>query len=162
MPTGPPGNGQTATVECVSPMQIWIRRLIPLTVVACVALSVPVAFGKTSRGGRLTGAWSGYILGAPGSGIRRQHMRVVVNARETGGSWKISATCYGALTLESISSGYHHYFRKLAHGATCASGYVDCLKRAGANVYDAVTSPRGGEYDSGGTLRPVGLGRGDR
>jgi hypothetical protein len=136
-------------------MLVWIRRLIPLAVAAYVVLSVPVAFGTTSQRTKLTGAWSGYIAGDPSSGVKRQHMRVFVNAAETGGSWKISATCYGALTLESISDGYHHYFRKVAHGATCASGYVDCLKREGADVYDAVTSPRGGEYDSGGTLRRV-------
>ena len=136
-------------------MLVWIRRLIPLAVAACVALSAPVAFAKTSQGGKLTGTWSGYIAGDPGSGIKRQHIRVVVNANETGGSWKISATCYGGLTLDSISNGYHHYFRKLARGATCASGYVDCLKREGANIYDAVTSPRGGGYDSSGTLRRV-------
>lgn len=136
-------------------MLIWSRRLIPLAVAACVAVSAPIAFGKTSHGGKLTGTWSGYIAGAQGSGIKRQHMRVVVNAKETGGSWKISATCYGPLTLQSISNGYHHYFRKLARGATCASGYIDCLKPEGANIYDAVTSPRGGEYDSGGTLRRV-------
>jgi hypothetical protein len=136
-------------------MLVWIRRLIPLAVAASVALSASVAFGETSPGGKLTGTWSGYIAGGPGSGIKRQHMRVVVNPKETGGSWKISATCYGALALESISNGYHHYFRKLARGASCASGYVDCLKREGTNIYDAVTSPRGGEYDSSGTLRRV-------
>jgi hypothetical protein len=136
-------------------MLVWIRRLIPFAIAACVALSTPAAFGKASQGGKLTGTWSGYIAGVPGSGIKRQHMRVVVNARETGGSWKISSTCYGALKLESISDGYHHYFRKLAHGATCASGYVDCLEPDGANIYDAVTSPRGDAYDSGGTLRRV-------
>jgi len=80
---------------------------------------------------------------------------IVVNASETGGSWKLSATCQGPLTLDSISSGYHHYLRKLTPGATCAGGDVDCLKQAGANLYDAVTSHRGGAYDLSGTLRRV-------
>lgn len=137
-------------------MLVWIRRLMPLLVATCVALPAAVASGKASQGGKLTGTWSGYIVGVPGSGIKRQHIRVVVNAKETGGSWKISATCYGALRLDNISNGYHHYFRKLARGATCGAGYVDCLERDGANVYDAVTSPRGDAYDSGGTLRRVG------
>jgi hypothetical protein len=136
-------------------MLVWIRRLVPLAIVACVALSAFVAFGKTPQGGQLTGAWSGYIAGKTGSEVKRQHMHIVVNARETGGSWKISATCHGPLTLDSISNGYHHYLRKLARGATCAGGDIDCLKRAGANVYDAVTSHEGGEYDISGTLRRV-------
>jgi hypothetical protein len=57
--------------------------------------------------------------------------------------------------LDNISNGYHHYRRKVARGATCAGGDIDCLKRVGANVCDAVTSHKGGEYDSSGTLRLV-------
>ncbi len=140
-------------------MLVWTRRLIPLAIVAIIAiiaLSAIVAFGKTSPGGPLTGTWSGYITGKSASWPKRQHMRIVVNAKETGGSWKISATCHGPLTLDSISNGYHHFLRKLARGASCAGGGdVDCLKRVGANVYDAVTSHEGGEYDISGTLHRV-------
>lgn len=138
-------------------MFAWIRRLVPLTLTTAVLVAVPAsaASGKAPRGGRLTGTWSGYIAGNPGSGVKRQHIRIVVNARETGGTWKISATCHGPLTLDSISNGYHHFLRKVARGATCAGGDVDCLRRAGAGVYDAVTSHIGGRYDSSGTLRRV-------
>jgi hypothetical protein len=87
--------------------------------------------------------------------VTRHHIRVVVNARQTGGNWRISSTCHGPLTLDSISNGYHHYLRKLARGATCAGGDIDCLKRVGRDVYDAVTSHKGGEYDSSGMLRRV-------
>jgi hypothetical protein len=101
----------------------------------------------------LAGTWSGVISGQPGSGNRGSHILIVVNARETGGSWKLSATCHGPLTLSSISNGYHHYLRKLAPGATCAGGDVDCLKQTGANLYDAVTSHLGRAHDLSGTLR---------
>jgi len=134
---------------------VWIRRLLPLVIAVSAGVSAIVAVAKPLDNGRLTGTWSGYIAGQPGSGVTRHHIRVIVNARETGGSWRISATCHGPLTLESISNGYHHYLRKLARGVTCAGGDIDCLKRAGANVYDAVTSHLGGEYDSSGTLRRV-------
>jgi hypothetical protein len=134
---------------------VWIRRLVPLAIAASVAVSGVAAFGKPFHNGPLTGTWSGSIAGKRGSGVKRVHIRIAINARETGGSWKISARCHGPLTLESISNGYHHFLRKLARGATCAGGDVDCLKRAGANVYDAVTSHKGGEYDSSGTLRRV-------
>lgn len=133
-------------------MRVWIRRLVPLAIVAYVALSAFAAFGKAPQRGPLTGTWSGYIAGGE---AKRQHILIVVNARETGGSWEISATCRGPLTLDSISYGYHHFRRKLARGATCAAGDIDCLKRAGANVYDSVTSHEGGAYDSFGTLRRV-------
>jgi hypothetical protein len=136
-------------------MLVWIRRVVPLVIVGCIALSAIVAFGKALQHGKLTGTWSGYIAGDPGSEVQRVHIRIVVNAAQTGGSWKISATCHGPLTLDSISNGYHHYLRKPAPGSTCAGGDIDCLKRAGANVYDAVTSHKGGEYDSSGTLRRV-------
>jgi hypothetical protein len=139
----------------VLPVLFWIRRLVPLAIAASVAAFSTAASGKPSHNGRLTGTWSGYIAGKPGSRVRRDHLRIVVNAGQTGGSWRISATCHGPLTLDSISNGYHHYLRKLARGATCAGGDVDCLKRVGADVYDAVTSHVGGEYDSSGTLRRV-------
>jgi hypothetical protein len=134
---------------------VWIRRLVLLAIAAGVGVSAIVAFGATSQNARLTGTWNGSIAGKPGSGVKRHHIRIVVNARQTGGSWRISATCNGPLTLDSISNGYHHYLRKLARGANCAGGDVDCLKRVGADVYDAVTSHVGGEYDSSGTLRRV-------
>ena len=136
-------------------MLAWIRRVAPLAVVVWVAVSAIAAFGKPAHRGPLTGTWSGYVAGNPGTGVKRRHIRIVINARETGGSWKISSTCDGALRLDSISNGYHHYLRRLARGTTCAGGDIDCLKRVGANVYDAVTSHRGGEYDSSGTLRRV-------
>jgi hypothetical protein len=139
----------------VLPVLLWIRRLVLLAIAATVAVSVTAALGKSSHSGPLTGTWSGDLVGNPGSGVKRHHIRIVVNAKETGGSWTISATCHGPLTLESISNGYHHYLQKLARDATCAGGDVDCLKRVGANVYDAVTAHQGGEYDSYGTLRPI-------
>jgi hypothetical protein len=134
---------------------VWLRRLLPLIVAGLVAVMAIVAFGKSAHRGRLTGTWSGYIAGDPGRGVKRVHIRIVVNAKQTGGSWKINASCRGPLTLDSISNGYHHYLRRLAHGSICGGGEIDCLKRAGANVYDAVASHKGGEYDSSGTLRRV-------
>jgi len=130
-------------------------RMLPAIVLAILATAAPGALARAPRGGALTGTWHGTIAGDPGSGVKPRHITITVNARETGGSWRISATCAGPLTLESISNGYHHYLRRLAHGATCASGDVDCLKRAGANLYDSVTSHLGGEYDASGTLRRV-------
>jgi hypothetical protein len=105
----------------------------------------------SNQGLPVTGTWSGVISGASGSQGAR--IVIMVNPRETGGSWRLSATCHGLLTLSSISGGYHHYLRKIAPGATCAGGDVDCLKRAGANLYDAVTSRLGSAHDSSGTLR---------
>jgi hypothetical protein len=137
------------------PVLVWMRRLVPLAIAASVAVPAVVAIGKPSHSGQLTGTWSGYIAGKPGSGVKRHYIRIVVNARQTGGSWRLSTACHGPLAIDSISNGYHHYRRKLARGATCAGADVDCLKRVGADVYDAVTSHLGGKYDSSGTLRRV-------
>ena len=131
-----------------------LRRLLSLAVAASFAVAGP-ALGSTARGGPLSGTWSGFIAGQPGSGLKRQHILIVVNAKQNGGSWRLSDACHGPLTLDSISNGYHHYRRKLARGSTCRGGDIDCLKRVGANVYDAVTSHRGGEYDVTGTLHRV-------
>ena len=67
----------------------------------------------------------------------------------------VGRTHGGPLTLDSISNGYHHHLRKLARGSACVGGDIDCLEPIGPNVYDAVTSHLGGEYDSSGTLRRV-------
>ena len=131
------------------------RWLLPLALTASLLWLAGGAWGRTGHGGPLTGTWSGFISGQHGSGVKRQHIIIVVNARQTGGTWSLGRTCHGPLTLDSISGGYHHYLRKLARGSMCKGGDIDCLKRAAANVYDAVTSHRGGEYDSSGTLRRV-------
>jgi len=128
------------------------RGIVLLALASTVAATAGGALGSPARSGPLTGTWSGFIAG---SGVKRQHILITVNAKESGGSWKLSNTCQGPLTLDSISNGYHHYRRRLAHGSTCKGGDIDCLKRAGANVYDAVTSHRGGEYDVTGTLHRV-------
>jgi len=133
-------------------MSRWSRRLLPLVVAAIWAVAAATALAGNHRE-PLAGTWSGVISGQPSSGNRGGRIVIVVNARETGGSWRLSATCHGPLTLDSISGGYHHYLRKLAPGATCAGGDVDCLKRAGANLYDAVTSHLGSAYDLSVTLR---------
>lgn len=132
-----------------------LRRLGPLIVAAIFAMTPAAAAGRDTVEAPLTGTWSGYIAGQSDSGMRRERIVIVVNVRETAGSWKLSATCQGPLTLQSISNGYHHFLQKLAPGSTCAGGDVDCLKRVGSEVYDAVTSHLGGVYDSGGTLRRV-------
>lgn len=108
---------------------------------------------RSSASGRgpLSGAWSGHI----GSGSGREAMKITINAEETRGTWEISARCHGTLTLDSISGGYHHFLRHTASGATCAGGDIDCLKRAGAQLYDAVTSHLGGSWDTSGTLKRV-------
>jgi hypothetical protein len=82
-------------------------------------------------------------------------MKITINARETRGTWQIRAKCYGTLTLDSISGGYHHFRRHAAAGASCAGGDVDCLKRTGAELYDAVTSHLGGSWDTSGTFKRV-------
>jgi hypothetical protein len=131
---------------------VWSHRLLRLVIAAACAVAAAAASANTTtHGGSLTGTWSGYIAG----GGKRQHIVIAVNAKETGGSWRLGATCYGPLTLDSISNGYHHYLRKRSRTATCAGGDIDCLKRVGANVYDAVTSHLRGAYNSGGTLRRV-------
>jgi hypothetical protein len=132
-----------------------LRFLALLAVVGVLGVSSATALSRPARSGPLSGTWSGYLSGAAGSGLGHHHIRIFVNAGETGGSWRLSASCHGRLTLDSISDGYHHYRRRLASGATCAGGDIDCLKRAGANVYDAVTSHQGGEYDLTGTLHRV-------
>jgi hypothetical protein len=133
-----------------------IRRIATLAVMLLATAGGAAASAHSGtrsmmHPGPLTGEWSGHI----GSGSSRQPMTIAINARETRGTWRISARCYGTLTLDSISGGYHHFRRHAAAGAGCAGGDVDCLKRYGAELYDAITSHLGGSWDSSGTFRRV-------
>jgi hypothetical protein len=107
----------------------------------------------TGHGGALSGSWTGVLAGSSSS-TQRLRIAIVVDPNERAGSWRVSATCHGRLTLDSVSGGYHHYRRRLSPGATCAGGDVDCLMRVGANLYDSVTPHPGGEALSG-TLKRV-------
>lgn len=135
-------------------MLVWSRRLVPLVVAAICVFAATGAAART-HAGPLTGTWSGYINGQINSGVKRHRIVIVVNANETGGSWEISGACHGPLTLESISYGYHHYLQKLARGSTCGARDIDCLKPAGANVYDAVSPRLNAAYVASGTLRRI-------
>ena|SRR5581483_3237507 len=132
---------------------VIVAVLVGASVAAGVA--APPGVARTtgvSRSGVLSGTWRGTLSGSVGGSVRRERILIVVNARETAGSWKVSPTCHGSLTLDSISGGYHHYRRRVASGASCLGGDVDCLMRVGAHLSDWVT-PRPGGYARGGTLR---------
>jgi hypothetical protein len=141
------------------------RATRPFFVIAAVLVGVIAVAGSAatpsiasttlvSRTGVLAGTWKGTLSGSAGGSIRRERIVIVVNARESGGRWQVSATCHGKLTLDSVSGGYHHYRRRAASGASCLGGDVDCLMRSGAKIYDSVT-PRPGGNALNGTLHRV-------
>jgi hypothetical protein len=142
-------------------MRTLTRSLISIGIAGLLGMSAAGALAQSSHGGPLSGTWNGYISG--GQGAKQVRMTITINARETAGSWKLSAACQGRLTLDSISYGYHHFLRRRVHGTRCtgvdrgAVGDIDCLKRAGARMQDAVT-PTGGSWESGGTLRRIRAG----
>lgn len=135
-----------------------MERLFVLVAALLVATTVASASAahttRASRTGVLTGTWSGTLTGSAGRRTHRERILIVVNARESAGSWKVNASCHGSLALDSISGGYHHYRRHVAAGGSCLGGDVDCLMRSGTDIYDSVT-PRPGGYALSGTLRRV-------
>ena len=128
--------------------------LVGATATAFAATPGVASTARVSRSGPLTGTWKGTLVGSAGGSIRRERIVIVVNARQNAGRWQVSSTCHGSLTLESVSGGSHHYRRRVASGASCAGGDIDCLWRTGATVYDSVT-PRPGGYARSGTLHRV-------
>ncbi len=128
------------------------RRLLVGLVVGCAA-TASAAVARTPHAGPLSGTWSGSLSGQTAHGVKREHIAIVVNAKQTGGTWRLSNSCHGPLTLDSISNGYHHYLRRRGRGSTCTPGDIDCLMRVGANVYDTVTARAGSAYAPSGTLR---------
>ena len=127
--------------------------LIGLMVAAGYAAGPEAADAAPGNNGTVAGTWAGVLTSSSGAATR-ERIVIVVSANEGAGTWKLSTTCHGRLTLDSVSGGYHHYRRRLAAGATCAGGDVDCLMRVGANLYDSVT-PHPGGAALNGTLRRV-------
>ena len=117
---------------------------------ACSTATVGSAATARAAHGPLTGKWTGVLT----DGTHTERITMTVNGRETAGTWKVSASCHGTLTLDSISGGSHHYLRHVAAGSTCAGGDIDCLARTGTKVYDNVT-PRPDGWGRSGTLHRV-------
>jgi hypothetical protein len=126
----------------------------PLLVIAAVLAGLTAAASsaatRPATHGPLTGTWRGVLT----NGNEKEPLTITVNGRQTAGTWKVSASCHGRLTLDRISGGSHHFLRHLASGSTCAGGDIDCLWREGKTVYDNVT-PRPGGWARNGTLHRV-------
>jgi hypothetical protein len=130
------------------------RLLVVAAVLAGVTAAVSSAATVRTPHGPLTGRWTGVLTGTVNGNTRHERITIVVNGRETRGTWKVGAKCYGTLTLDSISNGYHHYLRHVAAGSSCAGGDVDCLEREGAKVADWIT-PRPNGWARNGMLHRV-------
>jgi len=128
-----------------------VHRLLVAAVVL-VGLTTTASSAATPRAthGPLTGTWKGVLS----DGTKKEPLTITVNGRQNAGTWKVSASCHGKLTLDSISDGSHHFRRHLASGSTCAGGDIDCLWPYGKTVYDNVT-PRPGGWSRNGTLHRV-------
>lgn len=126
------------------------RLLVIATVLAGLMASAGSAATARSTHGPLTGTWRGVLT----NGTQKERITITVNARQTAGTWKVSASCHGRLTLDAVSGGSHHYLRHLAAGSTCAGGDIDCLWPEGKTIYDNVT-PRPNGWSRTGTLHRV-------
>ncbi len=118
--------------------------LVGLTATAS-SVAAPVA-----PHGALTGTWKGVLT----DGTKKEPIILTIGSREVAGTWKVSASCHGKLSLDSISGGSHHFLRHLASGSTCKGGDIDCLWPQGTTIYDNVT-PRTGGWSRNGTLHRV-------
>jgi hypothetical protein len=103
---------------------------------------VPGANAKKTPTG-LVGTWSGTLQSSG------EQLTLTVARREQKGTWKLSPTCYGTLSLESISNGYHHYNRIASPEASCTAGGVDCLWREGSRQVLDLYVPAEGAESSG-------------
>jgi hypothetical protein len=130
------------------------RLLVMMSVLAGLTATSSSAATPRAAHGPLTGTWTGALGGTRNGATQHERITITVNGRENAGTWKVGASCHGALTLDSISNGYHHYLRHLAPGSTCAGGDIDCLEREGAKVFDNVT-PRPDGWNRSGTLHHV-------
>lgn len=122
---------------------------VALTIGATLGVAAPV---QAAASGPLVGTWSGSLIPASGSHAARRQITVTVNPGERTGSWRIGASCSGKLRLQSISWGYHHFYRLAGANRGCAPTGIDCLKRAGSRLVDEFTS-NSGAADADGSFR---------
>jgi hypothetical protein len=122
-----------------------VRYVIVLAAVLCATSFMAIVTGADAKKAptRLVGTWSGTL---ESSG---EQLTLTVAKRELSGAWKLSPTCYGTLSLESISGGYHHYNRIASPGASCAGGGVDCIWREGSKQILDLYVPAEGDESSG-------------
>jgi hypothetical protein len=125
-----------------------MRRV--LVIAAVIAGVTTSASSAATAHGPLSGTWRGVLRGSS----RQERITITINGAQNAGTWKVSASCHGKLTLDSISGGSHHYLRHLASGSTCHGGDIDCLWPHGTTVYDNIT-PRPGGWSRDGTLHRV-------
>jgi hypothetical protein len=148
----------------MNPVTMFVPSATRLTsAIAVFALGIAIMAGylgaeaasgaPSSDGSSVAGTWAGVLTGSSGS-AHDERILIVVNPDLSAGTWSLSTTCHGRLMLDSVSGGYHHYRRRLSAGASCAAGDIDCLMRAGTNLYDSVT-PHPGGLALTGTLRRV-------
>lgn len=127
-------------------MRRFVAVLLSLAIISLVA--IVTGAGATAAQKRkparpatastkISGTWAGTIQGSSS-----QKLTVEVNNGERKGTWSVSASCHGTLSLKNISNGFHHFNRVVASGATCDDAGVDCLKRDGSQLLD--------EYQSNG------------
>jgi hypothetical protein len=126
------------------------RILVAAVVLAALTATASSAAAPVASRGPLTGTWKGVLT----NGTRKEPLTITIGGAEKAGTWKVSASCHGKLSLDSISGGSHHFLRHVAAGATCAGGDIDCLWTQGKSIYDNVT-PRTGGWSRNGTLHRV-------
>jgi hypothetical protein len=117
-------------------MPTWSWKALLALSVSVMLVFFVAAAQASSGAGPLTGRWSGSIKRGPYGTGHQQHLLIVVDASERGGSWEVGATCRGRLRLKDVSNGYHHYIEELSLGATCLGGGIDCLRLVGTHVED--------------------------
>ena len=129
-----------------------MRRVF--VIVAVLAGVTTSASSAATAHGPLTGTWKGVLSGSVNGVTKQEPITITIDGAQTAGTWKVSASCRGKLTLDSISGGSHHYLRHVASGSTCHGGDIDCLWPYGTTVYDNIT-PRPGGWSRNGTLHRV-------
>jgi hypothetical protein len=130
------------------------RVLVLVALLAAMTATAAVAATPRAVHGPLTGTWTGVLTGTINGVAKQQKITLTINNPQTRGTWKVSASCHGTLTLDSISNGYHHYLRHIAAGSNCIGGDIDCVEREGTKLEDTIT-PRVHGWSRSGTLHRV-------
>lgn len=123
-----------------------MRKLL-IAVSAVVVLSAPAVARSP-----LAGSWSG-SMSPLGDAIDRYGLRVTISTDGRSGSWRINV-CGGKLVFLRSRGGVTYFRERVTYGRdVCNGGATDAVQRVEGGLYVRVSSAKGKDYNSAGTLR---------
>jgi hypothetical protein len=125
-----------------------MKRSLPIALGCAVVLATTPAVARSP----VAGSWSG-TMSPLGDAIDRYGLRMTISADGRSGSWRINV-CGGKLVFLRSRGGMTYFRERVTYGRdVCNGGATDAVRRVDDGLYVRVSSAKGKDYNSAGTLR---------